>query len=76
MYKRQVLVKTDLQPEEKQVTKALEDYFQLQISRRIQTNQEDITEQTADSDLNLDTKSESKPESKSEQQANLGDEKP
>lgn len=60
-----VLVKTDLQPEEKQVTQALEDYFQLQISQRIQTKQADVGEGAADPDL----------ESESEPKAHLDEEK-
>lgn len=39
-----VLVKTEFQPEEKAVTRALEDYFQLQISQRIKSKEDERKE--------------------------------
>lgn len=39
-----VLVKTESQPEEKAVTKALEDYFQFQISQRVKDKEEEDQE--------------------------------
>jgi voltage-gated potassium channel len=43
-----VLVKTEFQPEEKAVTRALEDYFQLQIAQRIRSKEGESKDLDAD----------------------------
>ena len=59
-----VLVKTEFQPEEKAVTKALEDYFQFQISQRMKDKEEEDLEkgeleEKEDSEKDTDTELES-----------------